>query len=100
MHAFLVALTLLVGCGTAVSAERLSAQDQPYLAAVRQFADQVLVYGRDASGIPTPLFVDGLNVDTLEPVKWKWADGKEWVLSNLANHPAWQPNTTRDALGP
>ena len=57
----------------------------PYLAAVRQFADQVLAHGRDVYGKPTPLFVDGLNVDTREPVKWKWADGKEWVLCNLAN---------------
>ena len=53
--------------------------------AVRQFADQVLTHGRDVYGKPTPLFVDGLNVDTREPVKWKWADGKEWVLCNLAN---------------
>lgn len=57
----------------------------PYLTAVRQFADQVLAHGRDVYGKPTPLFVDGLNVDTREPVKWKWADGKEWVLCNLAN---------------
>lgn len=57
----------------------------PYLAAVRQFADLVLAHGRDTYGKPTPLFVDGLNVDTLEPVKWKWADGKEWVLCNLAS---------------
>ena len=57
----------------------------PYLAAVRQFADMVLTHGRDTYGKPTPLFVDGLNVDTLEPVKWKWADGKEWVLCNLAS---------------
>jgi pectate lyase len=57
----------------------------PYLAAVRQFADQVLSRGRDTYGKPTPLFVDGINVDTLEPVKWKWADGKEWVLCNLAS---------------
>ncbi len=57
----------------------------PYLAAVRQFADQVLAHGRDTYGTPTPLFVDGINVDTLEPVKWKWADGKEWVLCNLAS---------------
>lgn len=31
------------------------------------------------------MFVDGLNADTSEPVKWKWTDGKEWVLCNLAN---------------
>jgi pectate lyase len=52
---------------------------------VRQFADQVLAHGRDTYGKPTPLFVDGLNVDTREPVKWKWSDGKEWVLCNLAS---------------
>ena len=61
------------------------ADASPYLAAVRQFADQALAHGRDTYGKPTPLFVDGINVDTLEPVKWKWADGKEWVLCNLAS---------------
>ena len=57
----------------------------PYLAAVRRFADLALAHGRDTYGRPTPLFVDGLNVDTREPVNWKWADGKEWVLCNLAS---------------
>lgn len=57
----------------------------PFLAALRVFADQAIVQGRDTYGQPTPLFVDGLHVDTSEPVKWKWADGKEWVLCNLAN---------------
>lgn len=56
-----------------------------FLSAVREFADQAIVHGRDTYGKPTPLFVDGLNVDTGEPVKWKWADGKEWVLCDLAN---------------
>ncbi len=58
---------------------------EPYLAAVTRFADQVLARARDTYGKPTPLFVDGINVDTREPVKWKWADGREWVLCNLAN---------------
>ena len=56
----------------------------PFIAALRQFADLALEHGRDKYGKPTPLFVDGLNVETREPVKWKWADGKEWVLCNLA----------------
>ncbi len=64
---------------------RVASDASPYLAAVRQFADQVLTHGRDTYGKPTPLFVDGLNVDTREPGKWKWADGKEWVLCNLAS---------------
>lgn len=75
----------LLQAGGATAATNYSANVAPYLAAVRQFANQVLAQGRDVYGTPTPLFIDGLNVDTREPVKWKWADGKEWVLCNLAN---------------
>ena len=57
----------------------------PCLDAVTRFADQALAKGRDTYGTPTPLFIDGINVDTGEPVTWKWADGREWVLCNLAN---------------
>ena len=32
-----------------------------------------------------PLFVDGLNVDTLEPVRWVHRD-QVWIPSNLASH--------------
>jgi hypothetical protein len=40
-----------------------------YLNAVREFADNVLKYGRDTYGPKhTPLFVDGLNIHTHEPV--------------------------------
>ena len=57
-----------------------------YLDAVRTFADNVLKYGRDTYGPKhTPLFVDGLNVHTHEPVKWIDPDGTRWVLSNLAS---------------
>jgi len=57
-----------------------------YLDAVREFADNVLKYGRDTYGPKhTPLFVDGLNVHTHEPVKWIDPDGTEWILSNLAS---------------
>ncbi len=56
-----------------------------FVTAMRQFADQALAQGRDVYGKPPPLFVDGLNADTGEPVKWKWADGKEWVVCNLPN---------------
>ncbi len=68
--------------------------ETPYLAAVRTFADNALRYGRDSYGPePTPLFVDGLHVDTREPVLWKlpaerardWNLPTEWVLSNLAS---------------
>ena len=50
------------------------------------FADNVLVLGIDRSGpAPTPLFVDGLDVDTHEPVKWKSRSGREWVPGNFAS---------------
>ncbi|MHC4519284.1 MAG: ankyrin repeat domain-containing protein [Planctomycetota bacterium] len=57
-----------------------------YLNAVREFADNVLKYGRDTYGPEhTPLFVDGLNKDTLEPVTWIAPNGDRWFLSNLAS---------------
>jgi pectate lyase len=60
--------------------------DDKYLAAVREFSDNVLKHGRDHYGPkPTPLFVDGLDIDTREPARWKNPDGSEWVISNLGN---------------
>lgn len=57
-----------------------------YLDAVREFADNVLKYGRDTYGPKhTSLFVDGLNVHTHEPVKWMDPDGTRWILPNLAS---------------
>lgn len=55
-----------------------------YLDAVRQHLDQVLASGRDRYGTPTPLFVDGLEITTLEPARWPFDDHR-WILSNLAN---------------
>jgi pectate lyase len=54
----------------------------------------VLKYGRDTYGPKhTPLFVDGLNIHTHEPVKWispkgdysTATDTEEWILSNFAS---------------
>ncbi|MHC4678599.1 MAG: hypothetical protein ACYTEK_07870 [Planctomycetota bacterium] len=46
-----------------------SSDPNRYLNAVRTFADNVLKYGRDTYGPRhTPLFVDGLNIHTREPV--------------------------------
>jgi len=57
-----------------------------YLNAVRTFADNVLKYGRDTYGPKhTPLFVDGLNIHTHEPVKRIDPDGTERILFNLAS---------------
>jgi len=56
-----------------------------YLNAVRKFSDNVLKYGRDKYGPKyTPLFVDGLNIHTHEPVKWIAPNGNRRILSNLA----------------
>lgn len=61
-------------------------QSTKYLDAVREFADNVLKYGKDTYGPKhTPLFVDGLNIHTHEPVKWIDPDGTKWILSNLAS---------------
>ena len=61
------------------------AQAERYLAAVRRFADTVLERGRDRFGQErTPLFVDGLHAETLEPAVWL-KDGQTWVLSNFAS---------------
>ncbi|MHC4596120.1 MAG: ankyrin repeat domain-containing protein [Planctomycetota bacterium] len=61
-------------------------EDSKYLDAVREFADNVLKHGRDTYGPKhTPLFVDGLNIHTHEPVKWIAPNGDRWILSNLAS---------------
>ena len=56
-----------------------------YIQAIRTYADTVLEHGRDTYNKPTPLFVDGLEVATYEPVRWTY-DDHVWTLSNLANH--------------
>ena len=73
-----------------------------YLNAVKTFADNVLKYGRDTYGPKhTPLFVDGLNIHTHEPVKWispkaeeptpwpqlvfKATRTEEWIVSNFSS---------------
>jgi len=89
-------LALLVICqlSTCLATERPYPNDpNKYLDAVRTFADNVLKYGRDTYGPKhTPLFVDGLNIHTHEPVKWiapkgdlsETTETEEWILSNLA----------------
>jgi len=82
----LVALAFAPLFGAAVGAAELDSGR--YLRAVRAFADTVLVKGRDTYGrLKTPLFADGLNARTLEPVRWP-CRGEVWVLSNLASQQA------------
>jgi len=59
--------------------------DNKYLKAVQDFADTVIEKGRDTYGDKdTPLFVDGLDVESLKPAIWK-KDSQSWVLSNFAS---------------
>ncbi len=56
-----------------------------YVESVRSFADRVLADGRDKYGKDqTPLFVDGLHAETLEPARWQ-CRSETWVLSNFAS---------------
>ncbi|MFC1765376.1 ankyrin repeat domain-containing protein, partial [Planctomycetota bacterium] len=87
---------LIISISPCFSAEQSTpkeGQESKYLQAVREFADNVLKYGRDTYGPKhTPLFVDGLNIHTHEPVKWispkgdlsETTETEEWILSNLA----------------
>jgi len=78
---FLLLIVLAVFSNSSLYAD----QDSKYLDAVRSFADRVLQCGTDIYGPnTTPLFADGLNVKTLEPVKWE-CRGETWVLSNFAS---------------
>ncbi|HUV64343.1 MAG TPA: ankyrin repeat domain-containing protein [Sedimentisphaerales bacterium] len=80
-------IVLLCQLSTCLAAETPDPADpNRYLDAVRTFADNVLKYGRDTYGPKhTPLFVDGLNTETLAPVVWR-NKGEEWILSDFANH--------------
>ncbi len=61
------------------------AGDEARLSAVVDFADNALDKGRDRwSGDDAPLFVDGLEVETGEPVEWV-RSGRRYVISNLAS---------------
>jgi pectate lyase len=67
------------------AADEVEAGDLRRLKAVRTFADQVLKQGRDRwSGQGTPLFADGLDVRTGEPVVWVHR-GRSYIISNLAS---------------
>ena len=82
---FLSFITLAFLLANSFAAETQSSDPNRYLDAVREFADNVLKYGRDTYGPKqTPLFVDGINVNTHEPVKWISPNGEKWILSNLA----------------
>jgi pectate lyase len=85
MRVQLGALILVVwGASAAVAAE--DAADRVRFDAVRRFADNLLDKGRDHYGLqPTPLLVDGVDVDTGEGVTWT-CKKQTWTVCDPANH--------------
>ena len=84
-HILEVVLLFIVLAGILAGNSRAD-ESSKYLDAVREFADNVLKCGRDTyCPKHTPLFVDGLNIHTHEPVKWISPEGEKWILSNLAS---------------
>jgi pectate lyase len=79
---------LAAGLGVVSTPDITSAgesKSRVYLSAVQKFADTVIAKGRDTYGQEhTPLFVDGLQAETLKPVVWK-KDGESWILCNFAS---------------
>lgn len=56
-----------------------------FLDASKRFADAILEHGRDHYGPEqSPLFVDGLNVDSLESPRWLH-EGENLILSNYSS---------------
>lgn len=68
---------------------RVSAEPEPLLSplsAALTFAEAVLAHGRDRYGaVHTPLFVDGLHVESLKPAAWIFTTGDKWIMSDYAN---------------
>ena len=91
MHGILRATTfvtlaswLSIHCAGAAAAAVEDA-GEPCVSAARAFADAVLANGQDRYGAQkTPLFVDGLEVESLEPARWQ-NSGQVWILSNFAS---------------
>ncbi len=79
------AMLLTVLCSAATTAWCGDPDSGAYLEPVERFAARVLQSGRDTYGQQhTPLFVDGLQVQTLQPAVWQ-KDGETWVLCNFAS---------------
>jgi pectate lyase len=98
LHQTIFVTMLLCQFSICRASKRLDLNDpNRYLNAVREFADNVLKYGRDTYGPKhTPLFVDGLmirdpnnpdygKVGVYKPVEWIAPNGERWILSNLAS---------------
>lgn len=81
----LLVLTQIAALQIGQQCEAAELSDARFVEAVTSFADTILAHGRDSYGSrQTPLFVDGLHSESLEPVRWK-CRGETWVLCNFAS---------------
>jgi len=86
LHHFICLAFVFLGIASLNSHNALADTESKYLDTVRTYADNAIKHGKDVYGQKhTPMFVDGLNIHTHEPPRWK-RGGKVWVLSNLASH--------------
>lgn len=61
-------------------------QDQMRMKCAIQYLDNVLEKGRDCYRQPsTPLFADGININTGEHLHWKDKDNRKVIMSNLGS---------------
>jgi pectate lyase len=95
-HVGVISLLALGSALLTASCASAAPAGEEFLTSVRTFADNVLAHGKDVYGPKhTPLFVDGVNVDTHEPATWLSVDDEAWVMSNLAS----QQNLLRVLVG-
>lgn len=78
-----------------VYAQKQSSEKNPYIVAVKAYAENVLAYGKDTYGPKkTSLFIDGINIDTRKPVTWS-RNHQPYVISNFGS----QQNLLRTLVG-
>ena len=83
---FLVLICIFILCSEGISQNTADKDiENNRLELVIEYADRILEQGRDRwSGENTPLFADGIDVETGEPVKWLY-NGEEFLISNMAS---------------
>ncbi len=92
---FIVILLVPVIFISGIGNQQTKNPPSPYLEAVQTFAENVLENGRDQYGeLHSPLFVDGIETRTGNPVRWKSGDNN-WIISNFGS----QQNLMRVFVG-
>lgn len=86
-YQFFLLFVILLGSPLTVSGQAFTADEKPdRLTVVKEYADRILEVGRDQwSGQETPLFIDGVHVDTGDPVVWIHESGRKYLISNMAS---------------